>query len=974
MRNLLFLLIVLFIAVSCSGNKYQVKKETDINGFSYEKVTNDPTGLRIYTLQNGLKVYISVNKVEPRIMTFIGVRAGSNNDPEKTTGLAHYFEHLMFKGTSSYGTADWKKEKPLLDSISNLFEIYRQEADMVKRLEIYKRIDKFSIEAAQYAIPNEYDKMMSDIGARYTNAFTSNEQTAYMNDIPANQLKKWLNLEVNRFGEVALRLFHTELETVYEEFNMYQDRDQERAYTVFGKTLFPKHPMGRDVIGEPAHLKNPSMVNILNFKDTWYVPNNMVICLSGDLDMESAIVMVNETFGKIPSKPLPELPLITEDPIEKHVSKELTGPDAEMMLMGYRCGGEKSADKKFVYLISKILYNGQAGLIDIDLMQDQKILNGYCGASFESQYGYLAFMVNPKTDQTLDQTKDLILEEIEKVKKGDFPDWLIEAIANEYRLTTLRRLQDNWRAFSFLDAFVLEKDWSSELSFPDDLEKVKKGDLVAFANTYFNDNYVTVYKKKGEAIGLVKVAKPPLTPVTINRNDESAFYSDWKKIPSDTILPVFVDFKSSLKTEEIQKGIELTCMKNKENELFNQYYIIDGGKNNDLKIPVAFNYLPYIGTTKHSATELKQLLYRYGLSTNVSSGNERSQVTISGLSRNFEKGIEIMEEILTQSVADTMSYRKYAERLIKERSDAKLNQDIILWNGLREYAHYGKINPFNDVISNEDLLKINPSELTEIAGKLSTYPHRIFYYGPDEPQGVKKILNTYHKIPSILNALPEAHIYQEQETANNLVLVADYDMSQVNIIMLAKGPAFSPEVFIQSQLFNQYFGNSMASIVFQEIRESQGMAYSAWAGYDPPTRSNRAFYLSGFVGTQSDKLGLATSTMNRILNNLIENQNFLDVSRRSIRNTIASERVQREDQYFRWLSYQDLGIDYDIRKDIYDAMDKADMEGLRSFFDTYVKNKKYTYTIVGNLKDMDQAELKKLGDVKQIPLEELFGY
>lgn len=308
--------------------------------------------MRLYTLKNGLKVYLGVNKDEPRIMTMIAVRAGSNNEPEATTGLAHYFEHLMFKGTSSYGTRDWEKEKPLLDSISALFELYRTQKDSVQRLNTYKRIDKFSIEAAEYAIPSEYAKMLSEIGASGTNAFTSNEMTVYVNDIPANEIKPWLNLEKNRFGDIALRLFHTELETVYEEFNMYQDRDQSRAFTAFGKALFPKNPLGRDVIGYPEHLKNPSQVNIINFKNTWYVPNNMAICLSGDLDIEKTIQLIDETFGQIPSKPVPEVPIVKEDPITSPVEKEIYGPDSEFMLMGYRTDGENSPDKKYIYLLS----------------------------------------------------------------------------------------------------------------------------------------------------------------------------------------------------------------------------------------------------------------------------------------------------------------------------------------------------------------------------------------------------------------------------------------------------------------------------------------------------------------------------------------------------------------------------------------------------------------------------------------------
>jgi zinc protease len=970
------ILVVLIGIVSCTGSKYKTQQFTDPNGYPYEAVTNDPAGLRIYSLENGLKVYLSVNKAEPRIMTFITVRAGSNNDPEETTGLAHYFEHLMFKGTSSYGTIDWEKEKPLLDSISALYELHLRETDSLKRLDIYKQIDKLSIKAAEYAIPNEYDRMVTDFGAQNTNAFTSNELTAYMNDIPANELRKWLALEANRFDDIALRLFHTELETVYEEFNMYQDRDRSRAMKAFNKAMFPTHPTGRDVIGYPEHLKNPSWVNIMSFKDTWYVPNNMAICLSGDLDPDETILMIDETFGKFESKPIPELPVIVEEPITEPVVKEIFGPDAESLLMGYRCGGEHSADKRFIYLISNILYNGQAGLMDINLIQEQKILSGFCYAGFEgkSGYGNLFFRITPKSGQTLEEAKDLVLGEIEKIKEGDFPDWIPEAIANQYRLDFQRRFQDNWRAFDFLDAFILDKKWEDELNFPDMIEHISKEDIMAFANDFFQDNYVVVYKREGKAKGLVKVKKPPLTPITINRDDESVFYTEWKKIPADTILPEFVDFEATIHKTEFAEGVDLYYIKNDENELFTHYYLVDVGKNHNLKIPLAVRYLPFLGTQNHSPAELKEELFRYGLYTNVYSSNDRSYVYISGLNRNYEKGLELMEEILNSSVADTSSYRKYAEGIVKRRNDAKMNQGNILWNGLLNYAMYGKVSSFTDIIPNDALFDIDPDDLTALSGTLCDYPHRIVYYGPDEPEAVESVVSKYHQLPEAMNPIPEEKVYPELDMDKNYVLVADYDMSQANFIMLSKGVPYSEEVYLGSQLFNQYFGNSMASIVFQEVREARGMAYSAWAGYYIPVRPDRSCYIRGFVGTQVDKLGMATETMNNLLIHLIEDRNSLDISKRAIQNTIATERIIRTDLFFRWLRYHDLGIDRDIRKDIFEMMETATMEDLRNFFDTYIRDNPYAYLVVGNVNDMDMEVLNSLGDVRQVSLEEIFGY
>ena len=967
-------LLCLILLVSCTGNRYKLTENIDKNGYSYQSVSNDPSAMRLYTLKNGLKVYLGVNKDEPRVMTMIAVKAGSNNDPEATTGLAHYFEHLMFKGTSSYGTRDWQKEKPLLDSISALFEVYRNQKDSLERLKIYKHIDKFSIEAAQYAIPSEYGKMMSEIGASGTNAFTSNEMTTFINDIPANEIRRWLTLEKNRFGDVALRLFHTELETVYEEFNMHQDRDQSRAFTEFSKALFPKNPLGRDVIGYPEHLKKPSQVNILNFKKTWYVPNNMVICLSGDLDMEKTVQLIDETFGTLPSKPVPVVPFVKEDPIATPVVKEISGPDAEFMLMGYRTDGQSSPDKKYIYLLSRILANGNAGLFDIDLVQNQKVLNAYAYSNLNSQYGSITIYVTPKEKQTLEETKDIVLSEISKLKKGEFPDWMTEAIANEYRLNNMRQFQNRYETYAFLEAFIYNNKWEDVLSFGDQLEKVTKKELTDYANKLFADNYVVLYKRKGDAKDLVKVQKPPLTPVTINRNDESKFFTEWKKIPSDSLSPVFVDFNSAITHKTIKDGIELNTIRTHGSELFSLYYVINEGKDHNMKMPLAVNFLPYVGTLKHSATELKQELFRYGLNTFVYSSDNRSYVYISGLNRNLEKGIEILEEIVSSSLPDTSAYAKYAERQIKERNDAKLNQDNILFSGLMNYAIYGIKSSVTDVMSDEEIRKQSPAELMGLVKTILNHPHRILYCGPYTPPEVESLIRKYHSVPEKLEPIPPRKIYPELNIDKNQVLLANYDMTQINLIMVTKGAPFSPELLFHSSLFNQYYDGSLASIVFQEVRESQGMAYSASAWYQSPQFPDESFYLIGFVGAQADKMKAVLTTMNRILNNFTESEHFLVTSKKAILNRISSQRLYRENIFFRYLYNLDLGIDHDQRKDVYDFVKTASMKDLKDFFNSYVKDKKYAYCIVGNLKDIDMKALKEIGDVKEVSLRDLFGY
>ena len=439
-------------------------------------------GVRIYTLKNGLKVYFTVIKDAPRIQTLISVKAGSLIEPEQTTGLAHYFEHLMFKGTSQFGTSNWEKENVLLGQISDLFEKRRATTDSIEKTKIFASIDSLSILASSYTIPNEYDKLMQVIGGQGTNAFTSYQGTSYIEDIPSNEIDRWLKLQQERFSNIALRLFHTELETVYEEFNMAQDRDGFKAYRALMTGLFPTHPLGRFVLGYPEHLKNPSMVNIHNFFNTYYVPNNMAIIMSGDFDMDKTIQMIDKTFGQFKAKSFEKPVLPKEQPITKPIVEEVFGPDAESVNIGFRFKGDSTEDKKFVALIDMILNNSAAGLIDLNLVQQQKILSGGCYPQFYIDYGVHQFWGNPREGQKLETVKDLLLGEIEKVKKGEFDDWLIKAVINDMRLQAIRS-QEYYqnRAYILNDDFQNQRSRIEAVKFYDELDKITKDQLMKFA-------------------------------------------------------------------------------------------------------------------------------------------------------------------------------------------------------------------------------------------------------------------------------------------------------------------------------------------------------------------------------------------------------------------------------------------------------------------------------------------------------------
>ncbi|MCF8229414.1 MAG: insulinase family protein, partial [Bacteroidales bacterium] len=931
---------------------------------------------RIYELDNGLKVYLSQNQDEPRIQTFIAVRAGSTYDPAETTGLAHYFEHMMFKGTDDFGTMNWEAEKVYIDKITALFEKHRATEDPDEKARIYHQIDSLSGIAAQFAVANEYDKMMTSMGAQGTNAGTSNEFTVYMNNIPANQLEKWIMLEAERFSDPVLRIFHTELETVYEEFNMSQDNDGRKLNRALMEGLFPTHPYGtQTTLGEPEHLKNPSMVNIMNYFDTYYVPNNMAFALSGDIDFAETVQLINEYWGNMePNPALPERDLPVEAPITEPLVKEVVGPEAETMRLGFRFDGANSKDEKYVTMIDNILSNSQAGLIDLDLNQEQKVLRAGSYASFMIDYGMHVFYGNPRQGQSLDEVKELLLKEIEKIKKGNFEDWMLEAIINDMRLQQMRRQEGNFKAWSFVDAFIKNIDWAEEVQFIDELEKITKEELVQFANEHYQNNYVVVYKKTGKDTTSVKLEKPPITPVELNREAQSEFFKEFMSEQPENLEPVFVDFDEKIKKDKLKTDVDFRYIHNKTNDIFSLYYIIDMGKDHDLQLPIAVNYLPYLGTDQYSPAELKQEFFKLGLRMGVSTGDDRSYVYVSGLDKSFEKAIELLEHVLANAKPDQEVYDEYVKGIQKKRADAKLNKNTILWSGLFNYGKYGAFNPFTNIMQEEELKNLNPEFLTDLIKNIYAYDHSVFYYGPKEMQQVNGILSEQHPVPDELLDFPEEVEYNEEDTDENKVYFVNYDMVQTNILMLSKDGMFNKDLIPASRLFGEYYGSGLSSIVFQDIREARGLAYSAFAAFSVPGEMDESNYVYTFVATQADKLEDATEAMLNLMNEMPEAKAQFKNAKEAIQTQIETERITKANIFWTWLSNQERGIDYDIRKDVYEYAKNVNLEDFEAFFDEYIQGRNYNYLIIGNRDLLDMKKMKKLGKVEELTLEEIFNY
>ena len=937
----------------------------------------DPTKTRMYKLENGLTVYLSRNELEPRIQTLIAVRTGSKNDPKTSTGLAHYLEHMLFKGTENIGTSNWDREQVVLKSISDLYEAHRKETNEEKKKEIYADIDRLSQEAATYAIPNEYDKMIGSLGAKGTNAWTSLEETVYTNDIPANELEKWLIVESERFHRLVLRLFHTELEAVYEEFNMSQDRDGSKMWKEYMRSLFPTHTYGtQTTIGEGEHLKNPSMLRIQSYFSTYYVPNNMAICLSGDIDYDQTIALIEKYFGSYTSRPVPPAKMAKEEPITEVRRSEVYGLEAESVMTGHRIKGSGSVDVLKAEVISAMLSNGQAGLMDINLNKEQKVLDSYAFVYELQDYSVFAMGADPKEGQSLEDCEALLFEQLDKIRKGEFDNWLMQAVIDDMRLSRIKSFESNrGRASAHVDAFILGKDWKQYLEEHNRMEQFTKADIMEFASEILrDDNYIVVYKRQGEDNNVVKMEKPSITPVEANRDIESDFLKTWKGIRSNSTEPEFVNYKEAIKTSSLDNGVEVAYIKNELNETFELSYVFEMGSRHDLLLSLAVNYLPYLGTDKYTAAELEKEFFKYGLNFNVNTSSERTYVSLRGLEKNVEKGIELFEHILANVNADKEKYNEMVNIMLKERADMKTNKRLTLFQPMSSYAMYGDNSKFKHQLSEQELRSINPNKLVEIIKELSSYPHNIFYYGSASQEEVVKLLNEHHVLPKKQREYPEPVNFTQLNTNTNKVYFVHFDMVQAMVLKMSKDEQFNKELMPAARAFNEYFGSGLSSIVFQEIRETRALAYSAFASFSTPSKFEDAHYVQAYVATQADKMKDAIEAMNEIMNDMPQAEQQFEQSIEASVKKIQSERINRSGIYWSYMSAKDRGLDYDIRQDVYQELESMSLYDLNRFFEEHIADRTATYLVIGDRDKLDLEYLESLGELQELTLEEIYGY
>ena len=941
----------------------------------YKTVEGDITKTRIYTLDNGLKVYLSVNKEKPRIQTYIAVRTGSKNDPAETTGLAHYLEHLMFKGTHRFGVTDAAAEAPLLADIEARYEAYRRLTDPEARKAAYHGIDSVSQVAAKYFIPNEYDKLMATIGAQGTNTFTSNDVTCYVEDIPSNEIDNWAKVQSDRFQNMVIRGFHTELEAVYEEYNMYLTDDGDKIWSALGKKLTPTHPYGtQTTIGTQEHLKNPSITNIKNYFKKWYVPNNVAICMAGDFDPDKTIAIIEKYFGQWkPGADVSQPVFPVQRPLTAPVDTTVVGQQTEQVWMGWLAPKASELACDTLDVIGGMLCNGKAGLFDLNLNQQMRVQTADAGLQAQQDYSSFLVIGQPKPGQSLEEVRSLMLAEIDNLKKGNFSDDLLPSIVNNMKLSYQHAVDNNrWRVTQHMNSFINGDSWEQHAGKMQRVAGMTKQQIVDFANRFFTNGYATVFKKQGVDSLQKKIDKPAITPIPTNRDLVSRFVQDIQQSEVEPIQPVFVDFSKDMTKDEAKKGLPLLYKQNTDNDLFTLTFRYEFGHEDDNRYAVASDYLDYVGTDKLTAADIKQKFYKLACNYSVNVDADVLTVTLSGLNENMPEALKLMENVLHNAKADKQSYEQFVDLTLKEREDAKSDQRTC-FDYLYYYSVYGPHNMRRDDMTAQQLRDANPQQLLNLLGNLSNLQHTVLYYGPMTAKQLTAVLNKQHTTAKQLKAVPVGQPFTPQQTPVNEVWIAPYDAKNIYMRMFHnENRPFSVDDAAIVTTFNEYFGGGMNAIVFQELREARGLAYNAYAVYNRGAKKDDKQSFFTHIITQNDKMMDCVRQFHQILDTIPQSESAFQIAKDAILKQLASHRTTKMNVINLYLSMQRLGLNYDLNEKVYREMEKITLQDVVRFEQQQIARKPYRYIILGDEKELDMPSLEKIGPIRRLSIEDIF--
>ena len=946
---------------------------------SYQSQAEDLNALKVkeYRLENGLTVWLNEDHSQPKVFGAVVVKAGAKDCPD--TGIAHYFEHMMFKGTDRIGTLDYESEKVLLDSIAMKYDELAMTEDTAARARLQKEINELSIRSSEYVIPNEFNRLINRFGGSGLNAATSYDATIYFNTFSPQYMVQWAEINSERLINPVFRLFQSELETVYEEKNMYGDFIGGQVMDTLMARYFGPHPYAYPIIGSTKNLKNPRLTEMHKFFEDYYVASNMALILSGDFDAQQVMPILEKAFSRIRSGNAPKQEKVMLPPFNGRETMKVKFPIPfiKAMGLGFRGVSANHEDQVALNIAVNLLNNANGtGYLD-KLMVEHKLMGALAINESMNEAGILAVAIMPKLlIQSYSSAEKMVWDEINRVKNGDFSDEMFNSLKLEQKRQYASSLENiDSRATVMMNLFSQGKSWNDYLNEVARIESITKEDVVRVAQKYFSNNYLCVTKSTGK-YPKDNLPKPAFSPVVPRNADASSSYAkQLEKIPEQQVAPRIIDFEKDVKTSKLTPLVTLYTTPNPLNDIFTLNISYGIGALEQPELMQLTNYLQLLGTESLSFEQFRSRLQSIGSTLAFDVTPDAFVMKVTGFDNHIDETMELVGDFIRHAKADDKKLRQIVD-------DAKVSEKAFFKSGdnvasaLLEQVKYGDQSRYLRKLSLSQIKKLKGKDMLAIYDKVRSVQCDLHYCGT---LPVEKVIGTIRQhLPLERTTIASNSPYYrelKQYDRPTVFFIDMPDMAQSIVYGYVKGdPVDDKASRHASQLFSVYFGGDMSSLMFQEIREFRSFAYRTSGRYQLPNHAHKgtAGSFTAMLSTQSDKTLDALGVLDSLIREMPLKPERVEAVKQTLVNRINNDYPPFRNLSEKVASARMEGFDRDPAEEFLRDIATMDMQDISRFYREQISGRPVVYVITGNRKHIDMKKLAEYGTIIKVKKKDLY--
>ena len=939
---------------------------------------NNPLEVQELKLSNGMQVWLNQDASQPKVFGAVVVKAGGKDSPD--TGLAHYLEHLLFKGTTEMGTVDYESEKVWLDSIAVCYNQLAETKDDSLRLAIQTEINRLSIKAADYAIPNEFDLLTARFGGTGLNAATSYDYTYYFNTFSPQYIAQWCELNSHRMIAPVFRLFQGELETVYEEKNRASDNTMEGPLMEMIRIFSDGNPYSFEIIGSTENLKNPRLGEMMDFFHKYYVGNNMGLILSGDFDAATIQPLLESTFGRIPAgEPAVKEPVkVPAMNGARDVKIKAEIPIIKIAIYGFNGPKDGDPDARALDLATALLTNSfSSGLLD-SLATNHKVLMAAASrVPLFNEMGIVGYMIVPSIPfGSLPKAEKICREQVQKVKDGKFSDADLEALKLEAARGAMQQLETiGGRSDLMIEVMAQNRSWADYVAEVDAIRSITREDVIRVANKYFGDDYIRFEKVSG-SYPKDKVAAPKFDPIVPKHAGQKSVYAKrLEEMPVGDKEPRMLDFDADVRKCKLGELVTLYYKPNEVNDLFSLSIQVDEGFNEDPLIPHVASFINTIGTDSLTIQQLSKAWQNLGTSFSAGSGNHSFNLSMTGFDSRFAPSVKLLRHLEDHAKVDKESFNELKKSIDLEKKTFLTGGTSNIMQAASQRVFFGESAPKLRALNGKELGKVGSKGLLDKFGQLLDKECAIFYCGTLPIETVAEILTAELDLGRVKVASSQSYLkYQVYDEPT--VFFYNLPNSRQAQIVTYQTPS-APADDLDATLFEvlgEYVGGGMYSLMFQEVREFRAMAYSAHGEVNrpiPAEKDNKALFITS-LGTQADKSLAALELVDSLLKELPLKESTFTASVQSLASQANNGYPSFRNVAPAIHSCEVQGYTQDPNKSIVDNLSDVTLDQMKAYYDKAVLSAPRCLVIVGDKTTLPMDKIAEYGKLVELTQKDIY--